>query len=67
MMLNIKRVYALLSYTAGLRARGWFFWDTYSGSHAKGPYRSMASVTLMVARELLREITRRDAPKQLPN
>jgi hypothetical protein len=28
----------------------------------KGPYGSMPSVTLMIARELLREIKKRDAP-----
>lgn len=35
----------------------------------KGPYSSIASVCLMIARELLREghqTTKRDAPQQLP-
>ena len=62
-----RRVYALRGYTVELKARGWFFHDTYSGDEPKGPYSSMASVCLMVARQLLRELTRRDAPHQLPN
>ena len=32
----------------------------------RGHYSAIASVTLMIARELLREITRRDSPHQLP-
>ena len=32
----------------------------------RGPYGAIASVTLMIAREFPREITRRDAPHQLP-
>ena len=35
-------------------------------SEVKGPYSSMASVTLMIARQLKREITKRDAVHQLP-
>lgn len=62
-----RRVYALRGYTVELRARGWYFSDTYAQGEPKGPYSSMASVTLMVARQLLREIVRRDAPHQLPN
>ena len=65
-MLNTKRVYALREWTVELRARGWFYFRTYGEKEEKGPYRSMASVTLMIARELLREITRRDVPHQLP-
>ncbi len=65
-MLNTKRVYALRGYTVELRSRGWFFWDSYAQDEPKGPYSSIASVTLMVARQLLREILRRDAPHELP-
>ena len=44
-------------------SRGWFYWPTYGEKgDAKGPYTSMASVTLMIARELKREITKRDGP-----
>jgi hypothetical protein len=33
---------------------------------AKGPYRSEASVSLMIARQLKREVTKRDAVHKLP-
>jgi hypothetical protein len=61
MLANVRRVYALANFTVELRERGWFYWATYGEKNeAKGPYGSMASVTLMLARELKREITRRD-------
>lgn len=63
---NTRRVYALTTYTVELRPRGWFFWSTYGEKEEKGPYSSIASVTLMLARQFLREILRRDAPHQLP-
>jgi len=62
MLANPKRLYALAGFTVELRQKGWFFWRTYGEKgEAKGPYRSMASVTLMIARELKQEITKRDA------
>lgn len=63
---NTKRVYALREWTVELRPRGWFYWRTYGEREEKGPYSSTASVTLMIAREFLREITRRDEPHRLP-
>jgi hypothetical protein len=61
MLVKTQRVYALATFTVELREKGWFFWPTYGDKNeAKGPYNSMASVTLMVARELKREITKRD-------
>ena len=65
-MLNTKRVYALKEFTVELKARGWFFRRTYGDGQEKGPYSSIASVALMIARELIREIKRRDEPHQLP-
>ncbi len=65
-MLNTKRVYALREWTVELRSRGWYFFRTYGEKDEKGPYSSIASVTLMLAREFLREIKRRDEPHQLP-
>jgi hypothetical protein len=63
MLANAKRVYALANFTVELRQRGWFYWPTYGEKgEPKGPYSSMASVTLMIARELKREITKRDGP-----
>lgn len=67
MLQNARRVYALDMFTVELRAKGWFFWHSYGDkAQAKGPYSSIASVTLMIARQLGREIKRRDAPYQLP-
>lgn len=50
---NAKCIYALTGFTVEVRPRG------------HGAYNSIASVTLMIAKELLREITKRDAPHQL--
>lgn len=64
---NAKRVYALAGYSVEVRPRGLFFKKTYSPDDDwKGPYSSIASVTLMIARQLGREITKRDEPHQLP-
>jgi hypothetical protein len=67
MLANTKRVYALANFTVELRAKGWYFWQTYGDrSDTKGPYSSKASVTLMVARQLRREIVKRDGAHKLP-
>lgn len=68
MLTNVKRVYCLQEYTVEKKPMGWFYSRTsrFGTKHeAKGPYRSMASVTLMIARELKREITKRDAAYSL--
>ena len=55
MLTNAKRVYALNDYTVEKKARGWYYSRTsrFGNKHEqKGPYRSLASVTLMIAREL---------------
>ena len=49
--------------------RGWYFGRTsrFGDMHAmKGPYSSERSVALMIARELLNEIVKRDAQTRLP-
>jgi hypothetical protein len=67
MLTNTTRIYALAQYTVELRAKGWVFWETYGEkSEAKGPYSSIASVSLMIARQLGREIKKRDAVHALP-
>jgi len=69
MLANTKRVYALADYTVEGRADKWFFWKTArfgDKEEKKGPYSSLASVTLMIARQLKREIAKRDAIHQLP-
>jgi hypothetical protein len=64
MLTNAKRIYALADYTVECRPNGWYYARTCRfGERAemKGPYSSIASVTLMVARELNKEITKRGA------
>ena len=65
MLTNAKRVYRLAEFTVEWRPRGWFFTRTArfdDKSEWRGPYSSMASVSLMIARDLKREIAKRDAP-----
>ena len=60
--MRLRPVCALQGFTVERRARGWYFAKTYMHGDKpewKGPYRSEASVTLMIARELRREIKRR--------
>ena len=67
MLMNVKRTYALKEFTVECRVKGWYFWRTYGGKDdIKGPYSSMASITLMIARELRKEIAKRDAVYRLP-
>jgi hypothetical protein len=62
MLTHAKRTYALKEFTVELRPKGWYFWRTYGDrSDTKGPYSSINSVTLMVARELVHEIAKREA------
>ena len=66
---NGRRIYALADYTVERTARGWFYGRTsrFGDMHAlKGPYSSERSVALMIARELLNEITKRDSQTQTP-
>lgn len=63
--MNAKRTYALKEFTVERRPKGWYFRLTYGLGDWKGPYGSEASVTLMIARQLKREIVRRDEPYRL--
>ena len=63
MLNHRKRVYMLATYTVEKKPAGWFFRNTYRDADWRGPYSSTASVCLMIARELLREIKRRDASR----
>lgn len=65
MLQNAKRAYALQGWTVEKRAKGWYLFRTYGHSEPKGPYGSPVSVCLMVARELLKELKRRDEPCSL--
>jgi hypothetical protein len=65
MLTKPRRVYALADYTVECRPNGWYYCRTGrfgEKAEMKGPYGSVASITLMVARALLNEIKKRDAP-----
>src|SRR5947207_1740819 len=62
---NMRRVYMLDNFTVERRAKGWFFCRTTQDREKaawRGPYASIASVTLMIARQLRKEVERRDRP-----
>ena len=66
---NGRRIYALADYTVEHTARGWYYGRTSRFGHVngmKGPYSSERSVALMIARELLKEIVKRDTHNRLP-
>ena len=66
---NGRRVYALADYTVERTSKGWYFGRTsrFGEMHAmKGPYSSEHSVALMIARELLNEIVKRNSNNKLP-
>ncbi len=59
---NAKYIYALDMWTVEKRPGGWYFSKSaYHGDRHqwRGPYSSEFSVTLMIARELRKEITKR--------
>jgi hypothetical protein len=64
LMSGERFIYALTDWTVEKRAGGWYFSRSRS-RHSKngwrGPYRSEASVAMMIARELRREIVERHA------
>jgi hypothetical protein len=66
MTANGKRVYRLAEYTVECKKDGWYFGRSArfdDKEQMRGPYSSIASVTLVIARQLKREITNRDAPR----
>ena len=59
-----RHIFALQNWSVEKREKGWFIARTvvtrYRERHRwKGPYRSIASATLMIARELAKELDRR--------
>jgi hypothetical protein len=60
-MPNPRPIFALANWTVEQRHDGWYYGNTYgqAPSQFRGPYTSMASVTLMIAREMTKEIIRR--------
>jgi hypothetical protein len=68
MLTNPKRIYKLAEFTVERRDKGWFFTRTArfdDKEEWRGPYSSLPSVTLMIARELKKEIAKRDTPYNL--
>ena len=61
MLTNRKRLYALAGFTVECKPSGWFYWPTYGEKALKGPYSSETSVCLMIARQLRKELQRRDS------
>lgn len=69
MLADRKRIYRLADYTVERRRDGWYYGRTarFGDKHEmSGPYSSIASLTLMIARALNREITKRDASRAAP-
>jgi hypothetical protein len=56
----------LANCTVEHRPKGWYFYLRFQGGTQR-PYSSMASVTLMIARQLRKEIAKRDGVHQLPD
>jgi hypothetical protein len=68
MLDNVKRTYALADFTVEGRGDKWYYWRTArfgDKEERRGPYGSMASVTLMIARQLRKEIAKRDETRRL--
>lgn len=66
MQVDPPRRFALSDYTVERRKTGWYFGRQFHPPKSyAGPYASIASVTLMIARQLRREVERRDAPRVL--
>jgi hypothetical protein len=65
-MQNTKRIYALAGYSVECRTKGWFFRRTDTSDDWRGPYGTETSVTLMIARNLKRELLKRDERFRLP-
>jgi hypothetical protein len=63
---NGKRIYALDSWTVEKKIRGWYISRTYSPATRLGPYRTETSACLMIARQLRKELARRDANHSEP-
>ena len=61
MLDNRKRIYALASWTVKRRARGWYMRRTDHEEPWRGPYSSEASVSLMIARYVRKEVLVRDS------
>lgn len=66
MLHELKRIYKLAEYTVERKKDGWYYGHSArydDKEELKGPYGNITSVTLVVARQLKREITKRDAAR----
>jgi len=69
MLQNGRRVYMLAEYTVVSKKEGWYYGRSArfgDKDEVKGPYGSISSVTLVIARQLKREITKRHAQHEPP-
>lgn len=63
---NGRRAYLLPEYTVEHKKDGWYYGRAArygDKEEMRGPYSSIASLTLIIARQLKREITKRDATR----
>ncbi len=58
---NRRTTFALASWTAERRAKGWYIRKTDHGADWRVPYSTIASVSLMIARELGKELAKRES------
>ncbi len=64
MLASGRRVYMLSEYTVEHKKDGWYFGRSArfgEKEELRGPYSSISSLTLVIARQLKREIAKRDA------
>ena len=56
----MRTLFTLATFSVEKRPKGWFY-SRYGGKKGeyRGPYKSEASVTLVIAREMKRELVRR--------
>ncbi len=64
MLDNRRRIYALTSWTVERKARGWYIRRTDHDEAWLGPYSSENSACLTIARQLKKELIKRDAPQK---
>lgn len=59
-MADRSRIYALSSFTVWTNGKGWYVRKTDSNDRWRGPFSSETSACLMIARQLRKELARRD-------
>ena len=64
-----KRTIALNAWSVEQRGKNWYYGDTYRDAPKafRGPYTSLASVTLVIARQMAREVVRRQQRMEAPH